>query len=74
MGEAELDTPPQLEAIGRLPGTDTEAFVRASGGVPACYIGLPCRYMHTPGEVIDTTDLLDTCDLLVEIAWAEWQR
>lgn len=74
VGEAELDTPPQLEAIGGLPGTDTEAFVRASGGVPVCYVGLPCRYMHTPGEVIDTTDLLDTCDLLVEIARAEWQR
>jgi endoglucanase len=67
-GTEVLDSQPQLEAIGGMPGTDTEAFVRATGGLPGCYIGIPCRYMHTPGEMVDTTDLVQTCELLEGVA------
>jgi endoglucanase len=57
----------QVEATGNLPGTDTEAFAVQGGGVPACYVGLPLRYMHTPREVADLDDLDATADLLAAV-------
>jgi endoglucanase len=54
----------QIEARGNRTGTDADAFYTARGGTPALNVGIPNRYMHTPVEVIDRTDLDATADLL----------
>ncbi|WP_129116426.1 M42 family peptidase [Halegenticoccus tardaugens] len=47
----------QLQAAGVRTGTDADAFYTSRGGVPSLTLGLPLRYMHTPVEVVDETDL-----------------
>ncbi len=59
---AEVDY--QLQATGSSTGTDADAFFTSRGGTPSLNLGLPNRYMHTPVEVIDTTDLVAAADLL----------
>ena len=58
----------QLQAAGSRTGTDADAFFTAAGGTPALNVGLPNRYMHTPVEVIDATDLDDLARLLGAMA------
>ncbi|WP_299331838.1 M20/M25/M40 family metallo-hydrolase [Haloplanus sp.] len=58
----------QAQASGSRTGTDADAFYTSSGGTPALNIGLPNRYMHTPVEVIDETDLRDLAALLGRLA------
>jgi putative aminopeptidase FrvX len=58
----------QVQASGSRTGTDADAFYTASGGTPALNVGLPNRYMHTPVEVIDETDLRDLAALLGRLA------
>lgn len=53
----EEDIDVQLAASGSRTGTDADAFFVQRGGIPSLNLGLPNRYMHTPVEVIDTTDL-----------------
>ena len=60
----------QLEATGIRTGTDADAFYTQRGGVPSVNLGLPNRYMHTPVEVIDTTDLTNAATLLGAFAVA----
>jgi endoglucanase len=58
----------QLQAAGSRTGTDADAFFTAAGGTPSLNVGLPNRYMHTPVEVIDTTDLDGLATLLGAVA------
>jgi endoglucanase len=58
----------QLQAAGSRTGTDADAFFVAAGGIPALNVSLPNRYMHTPVEVIDATDLDRLATLLGGIA------
>jgi endoglucanase len=60
--DADVDV--QLAAAGVRTGTDADAFFTQRGGVPAMNLGVPNRYMHTPVEVVDTTDLVATADVL----------
>ncbi len=64
--DADIDV--QLQAAGSRTGTDADAFYTARGGVPALNVSIPNRYMHTPVEVVDTTDLDGVADLLAAIA------
>ncbi|MCL7418669.1 MAG: M20/M25/M40 family metallo-hydrolase [Halalkalicoccus sp.] len=54
----------QLEALGTATGTDADAFYTARGGIPSLNLSIPNRYMHTPVEVVDTDDLVDSVTLL----------
>jgi endoglucanase len=54
----------QLQATGTRTATDADAFFTARGATPALYLGIPNRYMHTPVEVVDETDLDATTTLL----------
>ncbi|MFC7173992.1 M42 family peptidase [Haloplanus litoreus] len=56
---ADVDVDVQMQATGTRTGTDADAFYTARGGTPSLNLGLPNRYMHTPVEVIDETDLRD---------------
>ena len=58
----------QLQATPSSTGTDADAFSLARGGTPSLNVGLPNRYMHTPVETIDTTDLDAAADLLAAVA------
>lgn len=60
--EEEIDV--QLEATGIRTGTDADAFYTSRGGIPSLNVGVPNRYMHTPVEVLDPSDLDATAELL----------
>ena len=58
----------QLQATGSATGTDADALFTSRGGTPSLNLGLPNRYMHTPVETVDTTDLVAAADLLGAVA------
>jgi endoglucanase len=60
--------PVQFEANPRHTGTDADAIFRQRGGIPTVSLGLPNRYMHSPVEVIELTDLEHLGRLLGEFA------
>lgn len=47
----------QHDVASRTTGTDTDAFAYSNGGVPACLISLPLRYMHTTVECAHKQDV-----------------
>lgn len=63
---AEKTIPVQFEVNPRFTGTDADAIFVQRGGIPTVCIGLPNRYMHSPVEVIDLTDLDALARLLAE--------
>jgi endoglucanase len=64
----ERDIDVQLQATGIRTGTDADAFYTSRGGIPSVNVGLPNRYMHTPVEVIEDSDLDALADLLAGFA------
>ncbi|WP_435193910.1 M20/M25/M40 family metallo-hydrolase [Natronomonas sp. EA1] len=58
----------QLQSAGSATGTDADAFFTTKGGIPSLNVGVPNRYMHTPVEVVDLTDLDAVADLLAAFA------
>jgi endoglucanase len=64
----ETDIDVQLQAAGSYTGTDADAFYTSRSGIPSLNIGIPNRYMHTPVEVISTSDLDDVAALLGTMA------
>lgn len=53
-------------AVGRYPygGTDATQLQVACGGIPVVNLALPCRYMHSPVEVCNKSDLNRAAELL----------
>lgn len=45
--------------------TDAAAMQLVRGGVPSGCVSIPCRYVHSPSEMIDVEDLEQTIQLLV---------
>jgi len=60
--------PLQAEANPRWSGTDADAIFKQKGGIPTVSIGVPNRYMHSPVEMIQYSDLEQTADLLAAFA------
>lgn len=54
----------QYEVIANRTGTDGDLIYKARGGVPIGLVSVPCRYMHTPSEVVSLNDLVATSKLL----------
>lgn len=54
----------QISAAGRITGTDGDYVVRAGRGVPVGVVSVPCRYLHSPGELIALEDAEAAIDLL----------
>jgi tetrahedral aminopeptidase len=68
-----LGLPYQLEVL-EFGGTDASAIQQSRAGVPAGCLSIPCRYVHTPSEMVDYGDVQGAVKLLVEmlsnpIAW-----
>lgn len=57
----------QLSAAGSYTSTDADEVVMARAGVPTGVPSVPCRYLHSPGELFDLADVEATIALLV--AW-----
>jgi tetrahedral aminopeptidase len=55
--------PYQLEVL-TAGGTDAGAIHLSREGVPAGVISIPCRYVHTPGEMVDLDDMENAVRLL----------
>ena len=47
-------------------GTDGGAIQRTRGGIPAGTLSIPCRYVHSPCEVIDMRDMESALAILKE--------
>lgn len=50
------DIPYQIEAIARPTGTDAREIQVAGTGIQTGLVSIPCRYMHTPSEVVSLAD------------------
>ncbi|MGI5875213.1 MAG: M42 family metallopeptidase [Dethiobacteria bacterium] len=63
--------PYQLEILERG-GTDAGAIHLSREGVPAGVLSIPCRYVHTPAEIVDLKDIENGITLLLEILKDKW--
>ncbi|MCJ7624597.1 MAG: M42 family metallopeptidase [Anaerolineaceae bacterium] len=61
-----IGIPYQYEVLPRG-GTDAGAINLSRGGVPATCLSIPTRYVHSPSEMVDYNDVLNTVRLLVEL-------
>jgi len=62
----QLGIPYQLEVLERGT-TDATAIQISREGVPAGCLSIPCRYVHTPSEMVDQNDVLNAARLLVAL-------
>lgn len=58
--------PYQLEILERG-STDARAMQLTRAGVPVGCVSIPCRYVHSPSEMVDYHDVQNTAALLVEL-------
>ena len=56
----------QYEAIARPTGTDANVMQLSSGGVKTGLVSIPCRYMHTPYEMVSIEDARNAARLLAK--------
>ncbi len=59
--------PWQYEVMNGKTGTNADKLSVSRGGVKACTVSIPLRYMHTPSEIISVDDVENTGRLLA--AW-----
>ncbi|MBT3320920.1 MAG: M42 family metallopeptidase [Anaerolineae bacterium] len=58
---------PYQREVAVLGSTDARAMQVARAGVMAGNISIPCRYIHSPSEMVDYRDVQNTVKLLVEL-------
>jgi endoglucanase len=58
--------PYQMEVLTRGT-TDAAAMQLVRAGVPAGCLSIPCRYIHTPSEMVDSDDVENSVRLLLEV-------
>jgi putative aminopeptidase FrvX len=58
--------PYQLEVL-EGGSTDARAMQLARAGVPAGCVSIPCRYVHSPSEMVDYRDVQNAVKLLVDV-------
>jgi len=63
---AEAGIPYQLEVLEQGT-TDAAAMQLARSGVPAGCLSIPCRYVHSPSEMVDEADVENGVRLLLEV-------
>ena len=56
----------QYEAIARPTGTDANVIQLSSCGVRTGLVSIPCRYMHTPYEMVSLEDASRAAELLAQ--------
>jgi endoglucanase len=65
-GAVKSRLPYQLEVL-EGGTTDARAIQLARAGVPAGCLSIPCRYVHTPSEMVDYDDVRNGVSLLVDL-------
>ena len=65
--EAE-EIPHTVAASGRGTNTDADAIQISRSGIPTGLVSIPLRYMHSPVEMVDLTDLEATVELIAAFA------
>ncbi len=68
-GAEKAKIPYQMEILERG-GTDARAIQLTRAGVPAGCLSIPCRYIHSPSEMVDYQDVLNSVRLLVALLGA----
>lgn len=63
--------PYQLEVLEQG-GTDAGAIHLSREGVPTGALSIPCRYIHTPGEMVDRNDMENSVSLLLALLQTAW--
>ena len=58
--------PLQYEIYPRNTGTDLDVLQETGSGAAGLLLSIPCRYMHSPNEMISFSDLENTVKLLTE--------
>jgi len=61
---AEREGIPHQTEILPAGGTDAGGVQRLHGGIPAITLSVPCRYVHTPNEMVSDKDVQAAIDLL----------
>lgn len=64
---AEKGRIPYQREILLMGGTDARAIQLTRAGVPAGCLSIPCRYVHTPSEMVDFNDVQNGVKLLVAL-------
>lgn len=65
-GAKQAKLPSQREILLRG-STDARAMQLVRGGVPAGCVSIPCRYVHSPSEMVDYNDVQNAVKLLVHL-------
>jgi putative aminopeptidase FrvX len=66
-GEAE-GIPFTVESLGRGTGTDADAIHLSRSGIPTGLVSVPCRYMHSPVEMVSLQDIDAAARLIAAVA------
>jgi len=57
-----------LESLGKGTGTDADAIHLSRAGVPSGLVSIPCRYMHSPIEMVSMADVDAAARLIAAFA------
>jgi putative aminopeptidase FrvX len=57
-----------VESLGRGTGTDADAIHFSRAGVPTGLVSVPCRYMHSPVEMVSLADVDAAAKLIAAFA------
>jgi putative aminopeptidase FrvX len=57
-----------IDLAPRSSGTDADSIVTSRAGVPCGVVSFPCRYMHSPSELVSLSDLDQSAELLAQFA------
>jgi endoglucanase len=60
------EKPYQIEAVPADSRTDAEGIHMTGSGAASSIVSIPCRYMHTPGEIVSLNDVEAIIELLTE--------
>ncbi|MEX2425809.1 MAG: M42 family metallopeptidase [Thermomicrobiaceae bacterium] len=57
-----------IDLVPRSSGTDADAVAPSRAGIPCGIVSFPCRYMHSPSELVSLSDLDQSAELLAQFA------
>ncbi|HPK40586.1 MAG TPA: M42 family peptidase, partial [Candidatus Cloacimonadota bacterium] len=58
------EIPYQIEIYPSRTGTDLDAIFSENAGAAGLLISIPCRYMHSPNEMVSWSDIENTVKLI----------
>jgi endoglucanase len=67
IGAAEKNKIPYQREVLLIGGTDARAIQAVRAGVPSGCISIPVRYVHSPSEMVDYSDVQNTVKLLTAV-------